>query len=187
MEVAIILLQPVKKLGNIGDVVKVKRGFARNFLIPFKKAVLATESNKTAFEERRKVLEAEHKAKHQEAEKLLSKLPKQVVIVRQAADDGHLFGSVTSRDIASLVSELSGVEINRAAINLPFAIKQTGIFDLPVTLYGDVSSTVAVNVARSEEEAQVNWDRRNKGEKAKAEEADAEGEPSVDTGEAAAE
>lgn len=151
----VILLERIEKLGQMGDVVRVKSGFARNFLLPHKKALRATEANKRSFEERRTQLQAVNLERRSEAEQLAAKLDGlAVVLVRQAGEAGQLYGSVKARDIAEKVTE-AGFTVERRQILLENPIKAIGLFPVRVALHPEVAATVTVNVARSPDEAQV--------------------------------
>lgn len=151
----VILLERIEKLGQMGDVVNVRAGYARNFLLPQKKALRATEENKKQFEARRTQLEATNLERRSEAEKLGEKLNGlMVVIVRQAGDAGQLYGSVNARDIAVAASE-AGAAITRQQVGLQNPIKALGLYPVRVLLHPEVAVTVTANVARSEEEAKV--------------------------------
>ena len=151
----VILLERIEKLGQMVDVVSVKPGFARNFLLPQKKAVTATNENKEHFESRRAQLEANNLELKSEAEKVGKKLDGQkVTMVRQAGDAGQLYGSVSARDIATGVSE-AGFSVDRHQIKLENPIKAVGLHPVQVALHPEVSVAVVVNVARSEEEASI--------------------------------
>jgi large subunit ribosomal protein L9 len=151
----VILLERIEKLGQMGDVVNVRAGYARNFLLPQKKALRATEENKKQFEARRAQLEATNLEHRTEAEKLGEKLNGlTVVIVRQAGDAGQLYGSVNARDIAIAVSK-SGITITRQQVGLQNPIKALGLYPVRIMLHPEVAVTVTANVARSEEEAKV--------------------------------
>lgn len=151
----VILLERIEGLGQMGDEVSVKPGFARNFLLPQKKALRATAQNKSRFETERVQLEAENLKMREEAEAVGGKLNGQsVILVRQAGDAGQLYGSVTARDIASAVVE-AGFTIEKSQVVLNAPIKALGIYDVNVTLHPEVSVTVTANVARSVEEAEV--------------------------------
>ncbi|MDZ4737144.1 MAG: 50S ribosomal protein L9 [Rhodospirillaceae bacterium] len=153
--VEVILLERVEKLGQMGDIVKVRPGFARNFLLPQKKALRATESNKKRFSEQRVQLEAVNLQRRQEAEKVAPSLDNMVVtLIRQAGETGQLFGSATTRDIADAVSA-KGVTIGRQQVLLDRPIKELGLVPVRVVLHPEVSVTVTVNVARSLDEAEV--------------------------------
>ncbi|MEL6299505.1 MAG: 50S ribosomal protein L9 [Pseudomonadota bacterium] len=150
----VILLERIAKLGQMGDVVSVKDGFARNFLLPQNKALRATAENKTEFENRRSQLEATNLERRSEAEGVAEKLGDQTyVAIRQAGDTGQLYGSVSTRDIADLITE-AGVNVNRRQINLDQPIKTLGLHPLKVQLHPEVVVDVTVNVARSEDEAE---------------------------------
>jgi len=157
----IILLERVEKLGQMGDVVKVKDGFARNFLLPQKKALRATDTNKAVFETQRKELEARNLEQKTEAEALAGKMADvKVVLIRQAGDSGQLYGSVTTRDIAASATE-AGFAVDRAQVKLTHPIKTLGLFDVTIRLHAEVSETIVVNVARSDEEAQTQFETGN--------------------------
>ena len=151
----VILLERVANLGQLGEVVKVKPGYARNFLLPKKKALRATKENLAYFEKQKGTLEAANADRRKQAEALGKKIDgTSVVIVRQAAESGQLYGSVSARDIAEAVSA-QGTQIDRAAVVLNLAIKTLGLFTVAVSPHPEVSVKVTVNVARSEEEAKV--------------------------------
>ena len=153
----VILLERVPHLGQMGDVVNVKPGYARNFLLPRGKALRATEANLKAFEERRKEIEARNLARRKEAEAVREKVDgAKLVIVRQAGAAGQLYGSVRPRDIVEALAE-QGVSIDRSQVVLDHPIKTIGIFDVTLRLHGEVEATVKVNVARSEGEAEEQW------------------------------
>lgn len=150
----VILLERVGRLGQMGDTVRVKEGFARNFLFPKGKALRATKENKARFEGMRKELEAKNLEHKSEAQKVADKLNgKQFSVLRQAAETGQLFGSVTPRDLAALMSE-GGVSVNRNQIALNTPIKTIGMHKVPVALHPEVEVTVMVAVARSADEAE---------------------------------
>jgi large subunit ribosomal protein L9 len=150
----IILLERVEKLGQIGDVVSVKPGYARNFLLPKKKALRATKVNISLFESQRTQIEAVNLERRNEAESVAAKLEGfSVVVIRQAGDSGQLYGSVTGRDIADAVIE-KGVTIDRGQVRLERPIKTLGLHDVRVQLHPEVSVAVTANVARSDDAAQ---------------------------------
>ncbi|MBQ7673904.1 MAG: 50S ribosomal protein L9 [Alphaproteobacteria bacterium] len=152
--IKVILLQRVAKLGHIGDVVKVKPGFARNYLLPKKIALRATEENKKYFEERKAQIEAANAESRSEAQKIADKVKAfSVTLVRQASEKGQLYGSVTARDIAMAIKE-QGVTVAAGQINLNMPIKMLGVYELSVDLHPEVSVPVKLSVAKSEEEAQ---------------------------------
>lgn len=151
----VILLERVEKLGQMGDVVKVRPGFARNFLLPQSKALRATKSNLEQFQSRKTQLEADNLQRKQEAEQVAGKLDgMSVVLVRQASEMGNLFGSVTARDVAEAVTE-AGVTIDRRQVIIDRPIKTLGLFSLRVVLHPEVTVSITVNVARSQEEAET--------------------------------
>ncbi len=151
----VILLERIEKLGQMGDVVTVKPGFARNYLLPEKKAVTATSENKEHFESQRAQLEATNLELKSEAEKVGKKLDGQkVIMVRQAGDAGQLYGSVSARDIADGVTE-AGFSVDRHQIKLENPIKAIGLHPVQVALHPEVSVSIVVNVARSDEEAEI--------------------------------
>jgi large subunit ribosomal protein L9 len=150
----IILLEPVNKLGNAGDIVEVKNGYARNFLIPQGKVLRANKENKAEFEARRAEIEKANKAKQEEAEKEQKKIDgKFIVVIRQAGEDGRLFGSVNAKDIAESLESDFDVKVKRNQINLNRPIKSLGIFPEDIVIHGNVIAKVSINVARSADEA----------------------------------
>lgn len=150
----IVLLERVEKLGQIGDVVNVKPGFARNFLLPRGKALRATKDNIAQFEAQRAQLEARNLERRGEAEAVAKKLDGQVfVILRQAGETGILYGSVNTRDIAAAVTE-GGVSVVRNQVVLDNPIKSVGMHDVKIQLHPEVRSKVTLNVARNADEAE---------------------------------
>ncbi len=151
----VILLERVPKLGQMGDVVSVKKGFARNFLLPLGKALRATDSNIRYFESERARIEARNLDAIKEARNVAEKLDqRQFVVIRSASDTGSLYGSVTSRNVAE-VAIGAGVEVDRRQCVLDRPIKELGMHEVSVVLHPDVSCTIVLNVARSEEEADL--------------------------------
>ena len=149
----VILLERVAKLGQMGDVVRVKDGFARNYLLPKGKALRATKENRSRFETMKTDLEARNLEQKGEAEKVAQKLDGQSFsVLRQAAEGGQLYGSVTPRDIAALVSE-NGFAVSRAQIALNAPIKTIGLHKVPVALHPEIEVTINVTVARNADEA----------------------------------
>ena len=147
----VILLERIARLGAVGDVVKVKNGFARNFLFPQKKALRATDENKKVFESRRAVLEKQHAESRAAAEKIAATMNNlSVSIIRQAAEDGKLYGSVAARDIEVALAE-AGHKVERRYIDLTTAIKSLGVYEATVNLHPEVHVTVKVQVARNAE------------------------------------
>ena len=152
--IEVILLQRVEKLGQMGDRVKVKPGYARNFLLPQKKALRATKDNTARFENERVVLEAQNLKRREEAERVAERVHGlTVTLIRQAGDSGSLYGSVSNRDIAEGATA-GGLQINRTQVELDHPIKTLGVRQVRVVLHPEVVIQVAVNVARSPEEAE---------------------------------
>jgi len=150
----VILLERIGRLGQMGDVVRVKDGYARNFLLPKGKALRATSDNKARFESMRSDLEAKNKAAKGEAGGVASKLEGKVIVaMRQASETGQLFGSVSPRDIASMI-EADGVEVSRSQVVLNAPIKMIGSYKVPIALHPEVEVIVTVNVARNADEAE---------------------------------
>lgn len=150
----VVLLERIEKLGQMGDVVRVKNGYARNFLLPRKKALRATKANLERFETDRAQLEATNLERKGEAESVSTKIDgESFVILRQAGEAGQLYGSVTTRDIASSVTE-GGMTITRSQIVLDTPIKAVGLHEVRIALHPEVSVTVTINVARTEDEAE---------------------------------
>jgi len=151
----VILLERVEKLGAIGDVVSVKNGFARNYLLPNKKALRANEANKKVFEANRANIEADNAARRAEAEKDSKGVEgKTVILIRQASNSGQLYGSVSARDLAEALTE-AGAKVTKSQIVLSKPIKTIGLYEVRVALHAEVNVTVKVNVARSPEEAEL--------------------------------
>jgi len=151
----VILLERIEKLGQMGDVVKVKSGYARNYLLPQKKALRATDANKQHFEEQRAQLEAANLEHRAEAEKVAKKLEGlSVVMVRQAGEAGQLYGSVNARDISTAVTE-AGFTITRQQVKLNHPIKALGLYPVRVSLHPEIDVEVIANIARSQDEAKV--------------------------------
>ncbi len=151
--VKVILLRKVAKLGLIGDLVNVKPGFARNYLLPKKIALRATKENLKYFEEQKAQIEKENESTKIEAQKIADKMNSLVIaLARQASEKGQLYGSVTSRDIANAIKE-QGYKITASQINLNTPIKSLGIYELNVELHPEVSVIVKLSIAKSEEEA----------------------------------
>jgi large subunit ribosomal protein L9 len=166
----VILLERVEKLGQIGDVVKVKDGFARNYLLPKKKALRATQRNRDFFETQRAQLELRNLERKAEAETLAQKLEGQTfVLIRQAGDRGQLYGSVSPRDISDAITK-AGFSVDRSQVPVDKAIKAIGLFPTIVMLHPEVRVTVTVNVARSDDEAE----RQARGEDVLADRTDEE-------------
>ena len=151
----VILLERVEKLGAIGDVVTVKNGFARNFLLPRKKALRANAANKKVFEANRTQIEADNASRRGEAEAASKTVDgKTITLIRQASNAGHLYGSVSARDLAELLAE-DGAKLGRNQIVLDKPIKAIGLYTVKVSLHPEVQVQIKVNVARSPEEAEL--------------------------------
>ncbi len=151
----VILLERIEKLGQMGDVVRVKPGYARNYLLPQKKAMRASKANLEVFETQRAQLEADNLKRRDEAEAASHKIDGlSVVLIRQAGESGQLYGSVTARDLAAAIKE-AGINIERRQIELDKAIKMLGLHPVRVRLHPEVAVAVTANVARSEEEAKA--------------------------------
>jgi large subunit ribosomal protein L9 len=166
----VILLERVEKLGQMGDEVKVKDGFARNFLLPKKKALRATKSNREYFQTQKAQLEARNLENKKEADAVAKKLEgKTFALLRQAGDRGQLYGSVSPRDIADVITA-AGFNVSRTQVPLDQAIKTIGLFQVNVILHPEVRVKVTINVARTEDEAE----RQARGEDVLAEKTDEE-------------
>ena len=151
----VILLERVEKLGAIGDVVKVKNGFARNYLLPNKKALRANDANRKLFEANRSRIEEDNAHKRSDAETASKGVEgKSVKLIRQASNVGHLYGSVSARDIAEALEGV-GAKVTKSQIVLDRPIKAIGVHEVKVALHPEVAVTVKVNVARSPEEADL--------------------------------
>lgn len=170
----VILLERVAKLGQMGDVVDVKSGYARNFLLPQGKALTASEANKAKFEADKAQLEARNLETKKEAEALGEKLDgQQFVVIRQASDGGNLYGSVTPRDAAD-VATAGGFSVDRKQVVIPTPIKELGLHLVDITLHPEVQVQIELNVARSEEEAELQASGKSIQELAAEAEAEAE-------------
>jgi large subunit ribosomal protein L9 len=166
--IEVILMQRVDKLGQMGELVKVRPGYARNYLLPQGKAIRASKDNLARFETQRAQLEAQNIKRREEAERIVERvLGLQVVIIRAAGESGSLYGSVTSRDIADACKAQGGLTIERSQVLLDQPVKTTGIVTVRVELHPEVVMPVGVNVARSQEEA----DKQARGEDLRAAEA----------------
>ena len=166
----VILLERVEKLGQMGDEVKVKDGFARNFLLPQKKALRATKANREFFATQKAQLEATNLERKKDAEAVAAKLKGQsFVLLRQAGDRGQLYGSVSPRDIAEVITK-GGFTVSRTQVPLDKAIKNIGLVPVAVVLHPEVRVTVTLNVARTEDEAE----RQARGEDVLAEKTEQE-------------
>ena len=151
----VILLERIEKLGQMGDIVTVKPGFARNYLLPRKKALRLTDANRAIFDQQRTQLEAENLKNRAEAERVAKSMDGLVVIiVRQASDSDQLYGSVTTRDIAAGITD-AGITAEKRQIKLDRPIKTVGMHPIRVDLHPEVSVEIVANVARSKEEAEL--------------------------------
>lgn len=160
-QMQVILLERIAKLGQMGEIVKVKNGYARNFLLPQKKALRANEANQLIFEAQRGVLETRNLERKSEAENVADTLKDKVfVAVRSAGETGHLYGSVSSRDIADILIN-GGYNISRTQVTLAHPLKMIGLHPVAVALHAEVEVSIIVNIARSLEEAS----RQTAGEK----------------------
>jgi large subunit ribosomal protein L9 len=156
----VILLERVEKLGQMGEEVRVKPGFARNYLLPKKKALRATKANREYFLTQKSQLEARNLERKSEAEKIAKKLEgKTFALIRQAGDRGQLYGSVSPRDISDVITA-GGISVSRNQVPVDKAIKSIGLFPIAIVLHPEVRVTVTLNVARTEDEAE----RQAKGE-----------------------
>ncbi len=150
----VILLERIEKLGQMGDTVKVKPGFARNYLLPQKKALRATKENQVRFESQRAQLEAQNLKRREDAQAVAAKLDGlSILVIRQAGEGGMLYGSVSGRDVADAVKD-AGFTIERRQVALDNPIKSLGTYAVRVSLHPEVAVTVSVHVARSQEEAE---------------------------------
>lgn len=152
----IILLERIEKLGAIGDVVTVKDGYARNYLLPNKKALRSNAANKKVFDANRAKIEADNATRRTDAEKAAENVNgKQIVLIRQSSNAGHLYGSVAVRDVVEALHVEGVTNVTKAMIVLERPIKTLGVFDVKVALHPEVAVTITVNVARSPEEADL--------------------------------
>lgn len=155
----VILLERIERLGHMGDVVTVKPGYARNFLLPRQKALRATKDNISYFEAQKKVLEAENEKRKTEAEKAAKKIEGiKVAIIRQASEAGQLYGSVSARDIADAVSE-KGHKVDKTQVRMDTSYKLLGLYPVKINLHPEVTVMITINIARSKEEAKIQEQR----------------------------
>ncbi len=166
----VILLEKYRKLGNIGDVVDVKNGYARNYLIPQDKALRATKSNKEVFEAKKAEIKKEFDKKVQSASSVQKALQnKHILIIKQASEDNRLYGSVSSNEIVKAIKEQLSQDVLRSAVDMNIQIKYLGVYDVLLNLFADVSVVVKLIVARSkEEEAKFLAELRDENKKSKA-------------------
>lgn len=173
----VILLERVENLGQMGDVVKVRAGYARNFLLPQKKALRANDNNKKAFESQRADLEARNLERKKEAEQVAAKIDgSSFTVIRQSSELGVLYGSVSTRDIADAATE-GGVHIERAQVRLDKPLKSLGVFPVRIVLHPEVDAKININIARSADEAE----RQARGENVLATNEDQIEEPGEET------
>lgn len=155
----VILLERVESLGQMGEVVNVKPGYARNFLLPYQKALRATKDNIAYFDAQKKVLEADNLKRREEAEKVAKKISGlKVAIIRQASEAGQLYGSVTARDIADAVVE-KGFKIERGQVRMEQSYKILGLYPIKISLHPEVTVEITINIARSLEEAKIQQEK----------------------------
>ena len=153
----IILLEDIKKLGNIGDVVTVKNGFGRNFLIPQKKALLANSQNKKYYEERKAEIGQQNEGKKQEAKKIFDLVDGKIVtLIKEANEEKKLYGSVMPKEIAGEVTKTCNTQIRKRQIILNSVIRQLGIYEIKCDIHADYIASVTLNIARNKEEAKQN-------------------------------
>lgn len=150
----IILVKPVKKVGKIGEIIKVKNGFGRNYLIPKNLAIRATDANKQLIEKNKANFETKNMQARLEAESIAKMIAdKELIFIKQSSDDGRLFGSLTSKEIASAITKLVSYNISYANVQIESQIKSTGVFTVEIMLHAEVTVPVLIVVARSESEA----------------------------------
>lgn len=161
----VILLEQIKNLGKAGEVVKVRNGYGRNFLIPYNKALRATKDNIAYYEAQKSEIEKRNKEQAKGAEKSAKKIENSVIaIISQASEDGRLYGSVNARDIVRAIKEKHGEEVERRDVILSQPIKYIGVYTITARLHAEVQVALHINVARSEEEAEINAARFARGE-----------------------
>lgn len=161
----VILVENVKKLGQVGDVVDVKPGFARNFLIPTNKALYATNDNIAYYEAKKKEIEKANKEKLADADKVIKVINGAMIsLIGNAGEDGRLFGSIKASDIADKLSEQTKQDIKRQFVTLNEPIKYIGIYAVEITVFAEANATIQVNVARTESEAKEAAEKFAKGE-----------------------
>ena len=156
MTTQVILLEQINKLGTMGDIVDVKPGYARNYLLPQAKALRATKENIAYFETQKESLQKANDAKKKTADDLAKSMDGlKIILIRQAGESGQLYGSVTARDIADSINEIQKNKIDRGMVELNQNVKTIGLFDVKVLLHPEVSITINVNIARTEDEAKL--------------------------------
>ena len=148
----VILIENIEKLGKVGDVVKVKDGYARNYLIPKKKVLRASKENLKVFEEKKSVIEAEEKKRKIKSEEIAKKIKDlEVIIIRNAAENDQLYGSVTSKDIVKEIVLLNKIELLNEQINLKKTLKSIGVYEVEISVYTDLKIKILVSVAKTKE------------------------------------
>ena len=148
----VILIENIEKLGKVGDVVKVKDGYARNYLIPKKKVLRANKENLKVFDEKKSVIEAEEKKRKEKSEEIAKKIKNlEIIIIRNAAENGQLYGSVTSKDIFKEILMLNKVQLLNEQINLKKTLKSIGVYEVEISVYTDLKIKILVVVAKTKE------------------------------------
>ena len=148
----VILIENIEKLGKVGDVVKVKDGYARNYLIPKKKVLRANKENLKVFDEKKSVIEAEEKKRKEKSEEIAKKIKNlEIIIIRNAAENGQLYGSVTSKDIVKEIVLLNKIELLNEQINLKKTLKSIGVYEVEISVYTDLKIKILVIVAKTKE------------------------------------
>ena len=148
----VILIENIEKLGKVGDVVKVKDGYARNYLIPKKKVLRANKENLKVFDEKKSVIEAEEKKRKEKSEEIAKKIKNlEIIIIRNASENGQLYGSVTSKDIVKEILLLNKIELLNEQINLKKTLKSIGVYEVEISVYTDLKIKILVVVAKTKE------------------------------------
>jgi len=148
----VILIENIEKLGKVGDVVKVKDGYARNYLIPKKKVLRANKENLKVFDEKKSVIDAEEKKRKEKSEEIAKKIKNlEIIIIRNAAENGQLYGSVTSKDIVKEILLLNKIELLNEQINLKKTLKSIGVYEVEISVYTDLKIKILVVVAKTKE------------------------------------
>ncbi len=181
----VILIEQVEKLGEVGKVVNVKNGFARNYLIPQKKALRATEKNKKYYEDKKEEILANNQKAKEKAQLTYDKVNnKTLVLLRHSSDEGRLYGSVMPKDIAEHLTETFGANIKKSQIVLVKAIKETGLCTAKIRVYAGLIADITINIARTAEEAKNNVEKSKKQEVANEAEEEVTAEPEQKVAEA---
>ena len=148
----VILIENIEKLGKVGDIVKVKDGYARNYLIPKKKVLRANKENLKVFEEKKSVIESEEKKRKEKSEEIAKKIKNiEIIIVKNAAENGQLYGSVTPKDIIKEIMLLNKIELLNEQINLKKTIKSIGVYKVEISIYIDLKIKILISVAKTKE------------------------------------